>query len=174
MPILITSSRRPTRRTRRFIKELCRVNPQFMRINRGKMSYSQLRNYMISRGLTKIIFVENIKGNPGILEFMKLSEKFLIRVLSIKIENLSLQIDVKKEITLSSLVEVNITGIIDEDLKNILMDFYYPYTSLMDGEIGKLLIHVKNNKIEFKYLDEKGNRIYPYIKGEIKVYTLDN
>ena len=141
-----------------------------MRINRGKMSYNQLRNYMISKGLTKIIVVENIKGNPGILEFMQLSEKFFNRILSIKIENLSLQIDVKKEIILSSIVEVNITGVEDNNLRNILTDFFYPYTSLVDGYIGKLHIFVKNSDIEFKYLDEKGNKIYPYIKGKIKIY----
>lgn len=68
MSILITTSRRPTRRVRSFCKELASVFPGSVYVNRGKMSLNEVLLEASARGLLHALVVNVRKGNPGRLD----------------------------------------------------------------------------------------------------------
>ena len=67
--LFITTSRRPSIRTRTFIKELERAIPGSKRIVRGKKSLDDLKDVMIRYGVSKLLVVDTKKGNPAVLRF---------------------------------------------------------------------------------------------------------
>ena len=68
--ILITTSRRPTKRIRSFIKDLAKSIPNAVRRNRGKASTEDLCIEALARGLSRVLIVERWRGNPGIMRFI--------------------------------------------------------------------------------------------------------
>ncbi len=71
--ILITSSRKPSRRTRSLMRDLSHVIPRALRINRGKSSLWDLAQTAISRGMGRILVVWERKGNPRSFVFYRAS-----------------------------------------------------------------------------------------------------
>lgn len=66
--MLITTSRKPSQRTRSFCKSLVRVlNSSY--INRGKMSIRDVLIKSSELGYTKIAVVSELKGNPSKIDF---------------------------------------------------------------------------------------------------------
>jgi len=68
--LLITTSRRPSRRTRSFIRDLYHVIPGAKRVNRGKKSAEDLKKLAIGEGLKRVLIVGTLKGNPSTLTFL--------------------------------------------------------------------------------------------------------
>lgn len=94
--ILITTSRRPTRRVRTFVKELERMIPSSTRLSRGRSSFYKLFDIMIEKGADKLIVIDVWKGNPGRIHFFSLEDSRLERKAVIWIGSLSLQLDIKE------------------------------------------------------------------------------
>ena len=69
--ILITTSRRPSKRTRTLIRDFLHVIPGAVRVNRGKKSLQDLRQDAVKFGLDRVLIVGERKGNPGLLRFYK-------------------------------------------------------------------------------------------------------
>ncbi len=67
--ILITTTRRPARRTRSFVRELYHVIPGAHRVNRGKSSIEDLNELALSKGLSRLLIVGTRAGNPSFLMF---------------------------------------------------------------------------------------------------------
>ncbi|MEM2223813.1 MAG: hypothetical protein QXR02_01620 [Acidilobaceae archaeon] len=65
--ILITTSRRPSQRVRSFVKDLILVLPGAFRFTRGHSSYEDLAREAIHSGVTRVIIVSDMRGNPGII-----------------------------------------------------------------------------------------------------------
>ena len=169
MPVLVTTSRRPTRRSRRLAKELCRVLPYFKKINRGRMGYKDLREYMIKKGFTRLIIIENYKGNPGIMEFLTLDEVFLRRVGRLVIKSLSLQVDIRRDYIFSSLKKVEFVNV-DEDIAESLSLFFHPYYSVSEGTEGTLRIVGDEEELSFNFYDNNGKRVPPHFSGRYITY----
>jgi len=68
--MLITTSRRPSRRTRSFIRDLFRVIPGSKRVNRGKSNISDLCLKALREGLNRVLIVETKYGNPSAFIFI--------------------------------------------------------------------------------------------------------
>lgn len=68
--MVITTSRRTSRKTRAFIRDLSHVIPGSKRVNRGKKSVEDLRNLALAEGLRRVLIVETLRGNPSILRFL--------------------------------------------------------------------------------------------------------
>ncbi len=168
MPILITTSRRPTRRSRRLAKELCRVVPYFHKVNRGNMGYRDIRDYMIRKGLTKLIIIENYKGNPGALEFLTIDEYFIKRLGRLRIESLSLQVDVKRDYFLTGLKKVDFMNL-DKEAEDLLKQFFFPYLSLKEGDEGRLIIK-QDSSLHIIFYKNGGVKIPPIISGRLVIY----
>ena len=71
--LVITTSRRPSRRTRSLVRDLSHVIPSALRVTRGKKSLDDLREIAIAHGFTRILVVWDMKGNPGGLVFYRAS-----------------------------------------------------------------------------------------------------
>ncbi len=65
---LVTTSHRPTRNTRRFVKFISMVLPNFTRVNRGKLTLSMIALQAIDMNMDKVVIVRNRKGNPGYID----------------------------------------------------------------------------------------------------------
>ncbi|HIE13979.1 TPA: hypothetical protein EYP70_01765 [Candidatus Bathyarchaeota archaeon] len=79
--ILLTTSRRPTRKIRTFLHDLTSVIPRTFRINRGKSSLEDLAEEAASRGLKKVIVIDRWKGEPGRIRLFKTGATKLIEVI---------------------------------------------------------------------------------------------
>lgn len=75
--ILITTSRRPTRRIRTFCNDLARCIPNSIRVNRGKLSREGVAEKAMEINADRIIIVNRWKGGPGKIEFFKLNESLV-------------------------------------------------------------------------------------------------
>ncbi|RLE81997.1 MAG: hypothetical protein DRJ52_02930, partial [Thermoprotei archaeon] len=75
MGILITSSRRPNPRLRTFCKDLARVLPDAIKVNRGKMSIEEVALKAYQLKIDHVVIVGKGRGgNPGRLIFIKVYE----------------------------------------------------------------------------------------------------
>jgi U3 small nucleolar ribonucleoprotein protein IMP4 len=85
--MLITTSRKPSQRTRSFCKSLVRVlNSSY--INRGKMSIREVLIKSSELGYEKIALVSEIKGNPSRIDFQDaLGETILSLDITVRIPN---------------------------------------------------------------------------------------
>jgi len=63
--VVITTSLRPSRRTRTFTKELSRLIPGALRITRGKLSFQALHALSVDMGAEMLIVVDSGMGNPS-------------------------------------------------------------------------------------------------------------
>ncbi|MEZ0290272.1 MAG: hypothetical protein ABWJ42_04205 [Sulfolobales archaeon] len=69
--ILITTSRRTTRRTNSFVKELWRLIPSD-RLTRGKLSIKGLAAEALIRGINKFLVINTLKGNPSSIDLYRI------------------------------------------------------------------------------------------------------
>ena len=63
--ILLTTSRRPTRRIRTFCRDLARCIPNIVRINRGKLSLDGVAERAMEFNADRAIIVDRWRGGPG-------------------------------------------------------------------------------------------------------------
>lgn len=68
--MLISTSRRPSTRTRSFVKELLGVIPLSFQVTRGKKPIEELKDIAILKGCRRLMIVESKDGNPSTLSFM--------------------------------------------------------------------------------------------------------
>ncbi len=77
--ILLTTSRRPTRRIRTFCKDLANSIPDTIRINRGKLNLDGVAEKSIEFNADRVIIVNRWKGGPGKIEFFRVESSGLKR-----------------------------------------------------------------------------------------------
>ncbi len=73
MKIFITTSHRPTPRTRSLVKDLVSVVPGSIRLTRGKMTLALLALQAFDLGVERAIVLRNWKGNPRFIDVYTLS-----------------------------------------------------------------------------------------------------
>ncbi|MEM3536898.1 MAG: hypothetical protein QXP84_00085 [Candidatus Korarchaeum sp.] len=92
--ILITTTRRPSRRTRSFVRDLYHVIPTSRRRNRGKMSMEDLNELAIREGAERVIIVGTRRGNPSFLAFYEPSPSYLKPISLIGLDGVSLRSEI--------------------------------------------------------------------------------
>jgi U3 small nucleolar ribonucleoprotein protein IMP4 len=152
--MLITTSRKPSGRTRSFCQDLGHVlNAKY--VNRGKMSFRDVLIKAASLGFQEIAIVSQIKGNPSKIEIYNENSELLL-FLKITVSLLDLKGKINSN-ALSIRCEI-------EELKNPLMDIL----NIPEENSDKNLIWVKNgegeNKAIIEFYDKDGSvrdpRIY--------------
>jgi U3 small nucleolar ribonucleoprotein protein IMP4 len=78
--ILVTTSRRPTDRIRTLCRELSRVIPDTVRVNRGKLSLDGVAERALEFGADRVIIIDRWKGGPGKIQFFHANAKGLIPI----------------------------------------------------------------------------------------------
>lgn len=97
MAILITSSRKPCKRTRIFCKQLERALPEAFYVVRGKSSLEEMLE-LAKREKGKVIHVSDYKGNSG--KFVVLDEEGEAKI-SILLRGVALREEQKEKISLA-------------------------------------------------------------------------
>jgi len=96
--ILITTSRRPARRVRSFCKDLARVIPRAVKINRGKKSLYEVLTEAAQRNLPYVLIVETWKGNPGDMFFYRADVAGAKEPLAVlRVKSVKLQREINRE-----------------------------------------------------------------------------
>jgi len=78
--ILLTTSRRPTRRIRTFCRDLARSIPNVVRINRGKLNLNGIAERALEFNADRVVIVDRWKGGPGKMELFQTGPAGLIPV----------------------------------------------------------------------------------------------
>jgi len=78
--ILLTTSRRPTRRIRTFCRDLVRAIPNVVRINRGKLSLDGIAERAMEFNADRAIIVDRWRGGPGKITLFRNGPEGLIPV----------------------------------------------------------------------------------------------
>lgn len=73
--ILITTGRKPCKKTRTFARKLANLIPHSLYLTRGKKSIYDLIEIARNKGFTNIAFVMDFKGNPSKIDFISLGKK---------------------------------------------------------------------------------------------------
>ena len=72
--ILITTSRKPGRRTRSFCKDLAKALPYSKYVNRGKGNVWDMVELALSQGFFRVLVVGETKGNPSIIRTIEVGD----------------------------------------------------------------------------------------------------
>lgn len=88
--IIITTSRRPNRRIRSFIKDLELVIPRSIRLTRGHLSMKDLYFEALIMNADRVIIVSDRRGNPGIIRIYKPENEELVNIVSFIVKGVSL------------------------------------------------------------------------------------
>ena len=102
--IIITTSRHPNPRLRSFAKDLANALPNAMKINRGKLSISELAQRAYNLGADRVILVNRgARGNPGRILFLRVFEdKFQLLPLILKVKGVKLLREIPESAPLAS------------------------------------------------------------------------
>ena len=73
--ILITTSRKPGRRTRSFCKDLSKVLPFSKYVNRGKGNIWDIVELALAQGFFRVLVVGETKGNPSIIRSIEVGKE---------------------------------------------------------------------------------------------------
>lgn len=128
---LITTSRRPGRNLRKFVRQICPVfNTEYF--VRGKTSVKELAEYQEYEGYDKLIIVSEFKGNPGSIIIYSSKKGFFAQERKYKISYYKLS---EKKLQFPK-YEIDLKSKENKDLFNYL--------------------GVESNKAESKIIDENG------------------
>lgn len=89
--VLLTSSRRPSRRTRALLKDLELTIYSVVRLTRGHESLKDLNALAASNGLKRVVIIGEWKGNPGLLVAYSPSSSGLVEVGKLSIVGVTLR-----------------------------------------------------------------------------------
>ena len=97
---VLTTSRKPSQRTRSFIRDLVRVIPWSFHFTRGSCSLNDLANELAVLGINRLLIVHEKKGNPSLVKFYKLDKGELMeRDYRLRIKGISLSRELRRNRT---------------------------------------------------------------------------
>lgn len=78
--ILLTTSRRPTNRIRRFLRDFAFCLPNIIRVNRGKLNLDGIIEKALEINANRVAIVDRWKGGPGKIQLFLVKEASLAPV----------------------------------------------------------------------------------------------
>lgn len=78
--MLLTTSRRPTSTMRALCKNLSHIMPNFIRVNRGKLSLEGMAEKALALDAENMAIIDRWKGEPGKIRFFKIRQDQLVAV----------------------------------------------------------------------------------------------
>lgn len=151
--MIITTSRKPSNRTRSFCQSLSRaLNSKY--INRGKMSMRNVLLKTVELEYSNLLIISEEKGNPNTLTFYNNKGEPLITLeVSVALKNIRTNINHKK---LSVICQI-------EELKDLIPILDLPEET--NGSDSNLLMIKKHDdkKAIIEFIDDKGHQTNPII-----------
>jgi U3 small nucleolar ribonucleoprotein protein IMP4 len=109
--ILITTSRRPSPRTRSLVKDLASILPNADRFTRGHYSMRDLAREALLRGANRIVVIAGRMGNPSLMRIYAVEEDSLRNIASLIIKGVALSRELRRPLPLhkpkSMIIEVD-------------------------------------------------------------------
>jgi U3 small nucleolar ribonucleoprotein protein IMP4 len=100
--ILVTTSRRPSPRTRSLIKDLVSLLPRSFKVNRGHFTMDELAAVALSKGCDRLVVVGERKGNPSIIRVYKVERGLEYKnIVSMKIRGFALSRELRRSLPAS-------------------------------------------------------------------------
>ena len=149
--MLISTSRKPSQKTRKFCKNLARATDSTS-VNRGKMNMRELLLKAIELDEFNLAIVNEIKGNPSKITFYSnKGEVLLVILISASIENETLNIAPSKLKIVSEVERLNaLSEILDIELVDKAEDNYI-LISNSDDLVAKInFINKFGDQIKFQ------------------------
>ena len=78
--MLLTTSRRPTRRIRTLCHDFARSVPNIVRINRGKLNLDGIAERAVELNANRIVVIDRWKGGPGKIKLFQIESTGLVPV----------------------------------------------------------------------------------------------
>jgi len=172
--LLITTSRRPSHKTRRFCNSL-KILPHSYRKNRGSSSIKDLLNSSYQDGFSRCIIVNTRHGNPAEMVFYKNKKKksFKFVMLSVKMREHASSKRTPKFTKLSVNVEEEIQSLETLELKRFFSHIpEKPFEEDTGEHERKLILNIKEDilGIALEFVDGSTSEILlPKMRGFIKV-----
>lgn len=170
--MLITTSRKPSQRTRSFARSMDRVlNSKY--INRGKMSMRDVHLKSSSLGYSKTAVISEVKGNPSRIEIYDLEGESLISLDITATNPLASGRISKKKLHLRWELDQSLSKIKDKIIS--ILEIPEDPTDLISGSkslkrelkehsnSNLILVKGEDNKIVVEFIDQDGQLTGPRI-----------
>ena len=149
--MLISTSRKPSQKTRKFCKNLAHVTG-FTSVNRGKMNMRELLLKALEVDEYNLAIVNEIKGNPSRISFYSNKGELLLTLLiGATIENEKMNIAPSQLKIVSEVDELNVLGeIFDFDLVDKAEDNYILISKSDDSSARIYFINKFGDRLNFQ------------------------
>ena len=116
---LLTTSHKPSQRTRTFLKDLASVLPNSERLSRGKISMELLGSIASDLGSKRVLIVKEKNGNPSLIEVCSVNGVELVPEGTIVLSGLSLSSETGRRVYNVKKVCIDEQAIDEETAKSI-------------------------------------------------------
>ena len=169
--IIITTSRRPSPRTRSLVKDLVAIIPGAIRITRGHLTMEELSLLAVTRGADRILVIGERRGNPSIMRFYRVEAGGYKNIVTIIIRGLALSRELRRP-----LPEANPSALYIEFTDDSLADFaealmrglrakvVYPGVKLSKNSVKAVLRPRENDEAFLEFFDWRGSPLGPRIR----------
>ena len=149
--MLISTSRKPSQKTRKFCKVLARTTDSTS-VNRGKMNMRELLLKALEVDEYNVAVVNEIKGNPSRISFYSNKGEFLLTLLvGVTLENEKTNIAPSQLKMVSEVGELNVLSeILDFDLVDSAEDNYILIAKSEDSPARIQFINKFGDKLKFQ------------------------
>ena len=149
--MLISTSRKPSQKTRKFCKNLSHATG-FSSVNRGKMNMRELLLKALELDEYNLAIVNEIKGNPSRISFYSNKGDLLLSLLiGVTIDNERLNMMPSKLKIVSDVLRLNVLSeILDVDLVDSAEDNYIHVSKSNDSVARIYFINKFGDKINFQ------------------------
>ena len=169
---LLTTSHRPSPRTRSFIKDLASIFPNAFKTNRGHKTFNELAIEAVSNGLNYVIIVSESRGNPRSLEIYEVVDRETLypklnKIVSIVIQGVRLSRENPESHKAYGGKSINIdfSKCISDDCFFISDLFMKIYSKVIDTRKPSVLMALDEDKyIYIKFYNIVNKPIGPVIK----------
>ena len=154
--MLISTSRKPSQKTRKFCKNLARVTDSTS-VNRGKMNFRELLLKALEVDEYNVAVVNEIKGNPSRISFFSNKGELLLTILiGVTLDNEKTNIAPSQLKIVSEVKELDVlSDILDMDLVHSA-DENYIVISKSDDSVAKInFVNKFGDKLNFQITVKK-------------------
>jgi len=169
--ILITTSHKPSPRTRSFIKDLSSILPGSHRTNRGHKTLLELAIEARRRGLSYVAIVTDHGGNPGAINIYEVVEEAstypkLVKIITLVIGGVRLSRESPEAARVYGISKVGVDSsrCVSDDCFYISDVLIKIFNKLLSGKPDVTIVLEENKYITLKCVNVHGGLVGPVIR----------
>ena len=170
--VIITTSRRPSNRSRTFVKELSSIIPNSIRLTRGHLSLKNINEICLNYNIESIVIVYDSNGNPSKIVALKpsMDSEKPEYIFSLRIKGVSL----RKEIGLQPKLGFVGSALYIDGKENLLVNIAQKISATFKIDIIKdqhvpkkfsiIKLSINKNEILLEGMNNTFSRIGPIVR----------